>query len=64
MYEKLQKLLAEREKTFADLSRATGIVESTFANCKRRGTNLSIKNAVKVAKFLGVSVDELIGEKE
>lgn len=62
MYEKLKKLLQERGETVADMCRATGVPETTMSNLKRRGGNLSALNLVKVAHYLGVSVESLVEE--
>lgn len=60
MYEYIRMLLSERGKTFADLSRATGILQSTFSVGKKRDSNMSLKNAIKVADYLGITLDELV----
>lgn len=60
MYSIFAKLLKDRGFTVADVSRATGINESTFSNWKRRQNRLSAKNAEIVARFFGVSVDYLM----
>ena len=60
MYKKYEELLKERNLTTAEVSRGTGISESVISNWKKRGGNLSLENAKKVADFLGVSIEELL----
>lgn len=60
MYEVFLKLLAKKGVTTADVSRATGINQSTFANWKKRNNLLSGKNAKLVADYFDVSVDFLM----
>lgn len=57
MYYKILELAEKKGVTFADISRATGIRESTFSNLKARGGTLTIENATKVADYFGVSLD-------
>lgn len=64
MYEIYEKLLLIKGLTTADVCRATGISQSTMSNWKKRGNDLSAKNAQKVADFLDVSVDYLMSGKE
>ena len=62
MYEVLEKLLKERGETFADLSRATGIGQTTLSNLKARGGCLSFENAQKAAEYLGVPLESLAAD--
>ena len=62
MYSVIKRLADENGKTFADISRGTGIAETTLSNMKKRGTTLSFDNAVKVAQFFGVPVESLKGD--
>lgn len=62
MYERFEKMRTDKGVTVADVSRATGITESTLSNWKKRGGKISIDNAVKLAKYFGTSVDALIAE--
>ena len=61
MYDIFERLLRERGVTVADVSRATGIRQSTLSNWKKRGNKLSAKNAELIADFFDVSVDFLMG---
>lgn len=64
MYEVFANLLEAHGMTVAEVSRATGIPPSTFANWKRRNNRLSAKNAQKLADFFDVSVDYLMTGRE
>lgn len=67
LYEKIKKLLKERNSNLAELSRESHVPLQTLYNLKARsGKNgsLSVKNAVKIAEFLGVTVDELLSEQD
>ena len=60
MYEKILELIREKEITFAELSRQTGIAENIFSNLKSRGGMLSVENAARVADYFGVRIDDLL----
>lgn len=60
MYAVFLALLQSKGVTVADVSRATGINQSTFSNWKSRKNLLSGKNAQLVADYFGVSVDYLM----
>ncbi len=60
MYEKFVRLLEEKNVTASEVSRATGIKQTTLSNWKKRKGNLNIQNAIKLANYFGVSVDYLI----
>lgn len=62
MYERIAALAKERGITFAEIARGTGIRESVFSNIKARGGSLSMANAYKVAKYLGIEMEALVGE--
>lgn len=65
MYERIEQMLAERGETFADLARGAGIKMSTIYMFKaRRENNLSALNAMKVAEYLGVSLNWLYKGEE
>ena len=64
MYDKLKELVERNGISFATFCRETGISQSVISNLKERGTNLSVENAVKAAKYFGVKVEDLICEKE
>ena len=59
MYERFIKLLTEKNLTVAEVSKATGIKQSTFSNWKKRKGNLNVPNTIKIANYFGVSTDWL-----
>jgi len=62
MYSIFEALLEEQGITVADVSRGTGIRQSTLSNWKKRNNLITGKNAILIANFLGVSVDYLMGQ--
>lgn len=60
MYDIFLRLLERKGVTVADVSRATGINQSTFTNWKNRNSVLSGKNATLIAEYFGVPVDYLM----
>lgn len=60
MYSVFLKLLEMTGLTVADVSKATGIYQSTLSNWKKRNNLLSAKNAQIIADYFGVSVDYLM----
>lgn len=64
MYAKFEALLKERGVTAADVSRATGITHTVFANWKARGGGLSVENLKKVADFFGVAMEYFVTERK
>lgn len=63
MYQKIASLVKENNMTISELSRQTGIAETVFSNLKNRQGNLSVDNAVKVARFFGVSIEDLLSDE-
>ncbi len=64
MYRIFEALLKERGMTVAEVSRQTGIRQSTLSNWKKRDNQLNGKNAALIADLFGVSVDYLMGRTE
>ena len=64
MYSIFEELLNEQGITVADVSRGTGIRQSTLSNWKKRNNLITGKNAILIANFLGVSVDYLMGRTD
>ena len=64
MYEIIERLAEDRGMTIAQVARASGVSEATLSMMKKRGTRLSIVNAVKVARVLNVDVNELVEEED
>ena len=65
MYSVFEYLLQINGLTAADVSKATGIRQSTLSNWKKRNNLLSGEKARIIADYFGVSVDFLMtGNKE
>lgn len=60
MYEKYLKLLKERGLTSYVVSKATGIPGSTFSDWKSGRSIPKVNKLLKIANYLGVSLNELI----
>lgn len=60
MYFKIKSLAEAQGKTIADVSRESGVSEATLSMLRKRGGKLTVVNAAKVAKVLGVPIDALL----
>lgn len=60
MYEKLEKILAERNITNYRISKDTGIPQSTLSQWKIKKKIPKFENVVKIADYLQVDVKELL----
>ena len=60
MYEVFEMLCEQRGVTVAEVSRSTGVSQSTLSNWKKRRNNLSAANAKKIADYFGVDVGYLM----
>ena len=60
MYEVFEMLCEQRGVTVAEVSRNTGVSQSTLSNWKKRRNNLSAANAKKIADYFGVDVGYLM----
>lgn len=56
---KVEKLLKEQQLSVYQLSKLTQIPDSTLRNYKYKHSEISFKNACKIADALGVSLNEL-----
>lgn len=56
---KVEKLLKEQQLSVYQLSKLTQIPDSTLRNYKYKHSEISFKNACKIADALGISLDEL-----
>lgn len=63
-WDKIQKYLNKRGWSLLKLSKISGVPEGTIKEYKFKKTDPSFKNACKVADALGVSLDELRGDKD
>ena len=64
MYEVFESLLELKGVTVAEVSRATGISQSTLSNWKKRRNRISASNAEKLAEYFGVSVGYIFGVQD
>ena len=62
LYSRIAAILKERELTFAELSRLSGVPDNVFSNLKSRGGKISLDNANKIAKALEVPIEKLLEE--
>ena len=63
-WNKIQKYLDEKQWSLVKFSKISGVPEGTLKEYKFKKTDPSFKNACKVADALGVSLDELRGDKD
>lgn len=61
MYEIFEKLLQKFGVTAYQVSKATGISQSTLSSWKTRGNVISGDKLQKIANYFGVSVDYMLG---
>ena len=59
---KLQELMTEKRYKAKDIADACGVTQSAVTHWLNGSCMPSIENLRKIAKTLGVTVDELIGE--
>lgn len=64
MYEIYELLLQKFDVTTYQVSKATGISQSTFSNWKSRRNHLSPDKLQKIADYFGVSIDYLMTGRE
>lgn len=64
MYEIFEQLLQKFGVTAYQVSKATGISQSTISNWKSRGNLIRADKAQKIADYFGVSVDYLMTGEE
>ena len=64
MYEIFAKLLSEKGLKAADVTRATGIKSPVFSEWKKGKSRPNSDKMLKIANFLGVSVEYLMTGKE
>ena len=60
MYEIFDKLLKDKGIKAADVTRATGIKSTVFSEWKKGKSKPNTEKMIKIANFLGVSVEYLI----
>lgn len=64
MYEVFEQLLQKFGVTTYQVSKATGIAQSTFSSWKNRKNLISGEKAKKIADYFGITVDFLMTGKE
>lgn len=60
---KIDNLCAERGVTYADISRATGIAQSTMSNWRKRNGNITSESLSKIADYFDVSINYFLDGK-
>lgn len=63
MYEVFAQLLQRKGITPYRVHKETGVAQSTLSDWKTRGCTPSVENLIKIATYLQVSVDELVGQE-
>lgn len=65
MKNNLRIILAQQRKTVADIHRATGLSKATLTSIYyERSNNPELQTLLKIADYLSVSIDELLGRKQ
>lgn len=62
MYERYEKILAEKGLTSYQVSKATGVSQAVLSSWKVKRSKPKFSSIKKIADFLGVSIDYLMGE--
>lgn len=57
---KIKELRIERGLTKVQLAKELGVNKRTILRWEKDAMSMTLKNAVEVAKFFGISLDELI----
>jgi len=63
MIDRILEILNERGISNPQFYTAIGISKSTFSRWKAKKISISVKNVEKIADYLGVSVDSLLGKQ-
>lgn len=64
MYQRLCELMTQRGETAYQVSKATGISQTTFSNWKAGIANPGTKSLAALARYFGVSMEYFLEEKE
>lgn len=64
MWDEIEKLLKACHINIHAFSKIVGISDSTLRNYKYKHSEISFTNACKIADALGVSLDELRGDRD
>ena len=64
MRERLKQLLKEKNISVAELSYGTHITcQAIYKFFAKPGTDMSLRNCIKIADFFGITLDDLVGRK-
>ena len=63
MYEIFAQLIQKKGVTPYRVHKETGVAQSTLSDWKTKGCTPSVENLAKIADYLEVSVDTLIGKE-
>ncbi len=63
MYRVFAQLLQEKGITPYRVHKATGVAQSTLSDWKTKGCTPSVESLLKIATYLEVSVDKLLGQE-
>lgn len=64
MYERYEKILAEKGLTSYQVSKATGVSQAVLSSWKVKRSKPKFISLKKIADFLGVSIEYLMGESD
>lgn len=59
-YVKFRRLLAKKGVTAADVSRATGITQSTFTNWKQGKSCPKVDKLIRIARYFDIPLEMLL----
>lgn len=62
MYENYEKILKEKGMTTYQVCMGTGISQTTISDWKKGRSKPKVDKLIKIAKFLGCSLGELLSE--
>lgn len=64
LYKKFQALLDKTDKTTYQVSKEIGISQTAFSNWKSGRSMPSIESLRRLAKYFGVSIEELLDDEK
>lgn len=64
VYEKFESLLAEKNVTAYQVSKATGIGQSTFTDWKTGRSKPGVEKLHRISKFFNVPIEYFLEDKE
>ncbi|MDF2524225.1 MAG: family transcriptional regulator [Clostridiales bacterium] len=60
MYANFDKIIKRKRVSTYSVSKGTGIPQSTFSDWKKGKSSPKVKKLMKIADYLGVSLEELV----